>query len=287
MRRIDNCPVCGLSALVPFSADALNQRTLHTAQDRCGGCGLLISQPQAEEAEIEAFYRSGYYEEQWPDGESNWTADSIGMLRRDVWPTITSLGRGWLPETGRALEVGCGYGAMSAVLSEHGFRVVGTELSERAATFCRSKGLSVAIAKTLPVRPRTFDLVVARHVIEHVTDPAAFTRTLVEATRPGGVVVVETEHNWIAQYVWDRARARLRGRAAPFRTAKEHTFVFGARHLESLLSAAGCSEVRSMAFAETPAAESLHWRFYKGLFRAIDRMVGWGGLVMAVGKVAA
>jgi SAM-dependent methyltransferase len=41
---------------------------------------------------------------------------------------------------GRALDVGCGYGATLDLLREAGFDVEGCEMSPRAATFCRRRG---------------------------------------------------------------------------------------------------------------------------------------------------
>ena len=126
---------------------------------------------------------------------------------------------------------------------------------------------------------------IARHVIEHVSDPREFVQTLVAAARPGGVIYIETENNWISQYAWERIRAYLQGRPRPFRSSRDHTYVFAASHLMRLLREAGCSEVRTMSFGEPANRESLHWRLYKGLFRAIDRATGGGELLAAAGRL--
>jgi 2-polyprenyl-3-methyl-5-hydroxy-6-metoxy-1,4-benzoquinol methylase len=135
------------------------------------------------------------------------------------------------------------------------------------------------------VRARSFDLVIARHVIEHVGDPREFVHSLTAAAKPGAVILIETENSWISQYAWDRIRARAMGRAAPFRSSRDHTYVFAARHLSRLLREAGCAEVRSMSYCEPADHEAFHWWLYKGLFRAIDRAVGGGELLVAVGRL--
>src|SRR5262249_56199298 len=67
LRTVERCPVCDGDRLPPYAMDAWEPPALHFAQARCAGCGLLISQPQASESEMDAYYRRAYYEEQWPD----------------------------------------------------------------------------------------------------------------------------------------------------------------------------------------------------------------------------
>jgi hypothetical protein len=44
--------------------------------------------------------------------------------------------------------------------------------------------------------------------------------------------------------------------------------------------------VRTRSFSFRPTRESLHWRLYKGLLRALDRRIGHGEFLMAVGRRA-
>ncbi len=121
-------------------------------------------------------------------------------------------------------------------------------------------------------------------MIEHVADPRSFVKELAELVRPGGVIVLVTEDAWISQYWWDRFRARVRGRIPPFRSSTDHAFVFLASHLRMLLIEAGCDEVRTRAFSYAQGAESLHWWLYRGIFRTLDRALGHGESLMAVGR---
>jgi 2-polyprenyl-3-methyl-5-hydroxy-6-metoxy-1,4-benzoquinol methylase len=282
---VATCAVCGSTELSPFSRVAPGPDHLHSAQVRCRTCGLFISQPRADVAEMDAYYRSRYYETHWADAEPLWQLN-LRMHARHTLPALDALAGAWLPKPGsRVLEVGCGYGSMLMSMVRRGYRVVGTELSAKAAAFCRSKELDVVISRVPPVRPGSFDVVIARHVIEHVSDPREFVQTLVAAARPGGVIFIETENSCISQYAWERIRARALWRPLPFRSSRDHTYVFAARHLERLLREEGCSEVRTMSFDEQADRESLHWRLYKGLFRTIDRAMGGGELLAAAGRL--
>ena len=90
------------------------------------------------------------------------------------------------------------------------------------------------------------------HVIEHVLDPEAFVLEAVRLVRPGGTIVLATEDAWSGQYQWDRFRSHLLGRVPPFRTSHDHTFVFEAGHLQTLLERAGCDDMRSKAYTSCP-----------------------------------
>ena len=107
-----------------------------------------------------------------------------------------------------------------------------------------------------------------------------------DAGRPygGGIVVIATEDAWNAQYAIERAVAWARRRLPPFRSARDHTFVFSATQLERLLRDAGCDQVRTTSYTYAPPRESLHWRVFKGVSRAVDRLLGHGDYLMAVGR---
>lgn len=288
MKRVASCPVCGGVALLPFAADQFGDQ-LHFAQARCVDCRLVISQPQASDDEMKDYYQHRYYEQHWSDAPALWTQNT-SRHERATLPAFKQLWSGWIRPGGRVLEVGCGYGAMLHVLRAEGFDPIGVDPSLRAVSFCRSRGLRVTVgaAPDLPFGETSFDVVIARHVIEHVPMPPAFVSALAGLVRPGGVLVFETENIWTSQYAWDRVRAFATARIPPFRSSTDHTFVFAASHLERLLlQEGGCTDVRIRVFNDVPEHESLHWRLYKGTFRQIDRLTGLGEYLLAMGRKGA
>jgi 2-polyprenyl-3-methyl-5-hydroxy-6-metoxy-1,4-benzoquinol methylase len=287
MIRVTSCPVCGATDLVPFAASPLLQDQLHFAQVRCSECDLLIAQPQATADEMERYYRHHYYQERWSDDEGLWQENSRAHERYTL-PTLRRLFGGAMDRPRRVLEIGCGYGAMLSALAAAGHRTTGMEPSQKAAAFCRRNGLAIVIGRfpDVPFPAGSFDIVVARHVIEHLSDPKGFVNALVQLAEPGGFIVIETDNAWIAQYAWDRLRHQVRGCIPPFRSSTDHTFVFRPAHLVRLMREAGCAFVRTASFTEKPDHESVHWRLYKGLCRSIDRLTGGGEFLMAVGQRA-
>ena len=92
------------------------------------------------------------------------------------------------------LEVGCGTGEFLAAANSAGHRVTGLDLSEEAVAYVRRRypGLDVHRA-TLDadyLRPDSFDVVAAFHVLEHVADPVSLLLQMTRLLRPGGLVYV-------------------------------------------------------------------------------------------------
>src|SRR5439155_22425308 len=210
--------------------------------------------------------------------------DTLTEYRRYEWGLMQQLWADWPPTNGGlALEVGCGYGEMLSILHDEGFRVRGCDAAERAVAYCRRNGLNVERSwwPDLPFPPGKADLALSFQVIEHVSDPRMFVNDQVALVCPGGVVVIATEDAWTSQCAWERLSAQVRGHVPAFRSPTDHTFVFQARHLQTLLQDAGCA-VSTISFSRVPPHESLHWKMYKGLFRTIDRLIGHGDFLMAV-----
>jgi len=100
----------------------------------------------------------------------------------------------------RALDVGCGPGALTAELVERlgPSAVAAVDPSESfvAAAAARNPGVDVrnASAESLPFPDRTFDAALAQLVVHFMRDPIAGLAEMARVTRPGGVV---------AACVWD------------------------------------------------------------------------------------
>ncbi len=102
----------------------------------------------------------------------------------------------------RALDVGCGPGALTAALAERlgPANVCGADPSEPFVDACRSRlpGVEVVVApaESLPFADRDFDVALSQLVVNFMRDPEAGVGEMARVTRPGGVV---------ASCVWDYA----------------------------------------------------------------------------------
>lgn len=102
----------------------------------------------------------------------------------------------------RAVDVGCGTGALSAALAER-LGTEGVSAVDPSAPFveaCRARvpGIEVhqAPAETLPLADDSFDAALSQLVVNFMDDPEAGVREMARVTRPGGIV---------AACVWDYA----------------------------------------------------------------------------------
>lgn len=118
---------------------------------------------------------------------------------KDAWATRL---RSWLPgEPSDVLDLGCGTGSLAVLAARDGHRVTAVDLSERMIARARAK-LAGTGAQTVvgdaarpPVGARRFDVVLVRHVLWMLPDPAAVLRHWKRLLRPGGRLVL-IEGRW-------------------------------------------------------------------------------------------
>ncbi len=129
-------------------------------------------------------------------------AERLRLLARVKWPTTKTLLRqvGLRPGM-RCLDAGCGVGAVTLKLARRAGvtgMAVGTDTDERILELARQQ----AARHKLPILFRreaindlreeaVYDLVYCRFLLTHLSEPARAVERLVQAARPGGLVVVE------------------------------------------------------------------------------------------------
>src|SRR5262245_28988253 len=129
-------------------------------------------------------------------------AERLRLLARVVGPTTEALlSRVGLADGMRCLDVDCGLGAVTRELARRvgpSGQAVGLDLDERVLDLARQD----AAQQSVPVVFRAggvleltdgpaYDLVYARFLLSHLSQPEEAVRRLAAAARPGGLVVVE------------------------------------------------------------------------------------------------
>jgi len=169
----------------------------------------------------------------------------------------------------RALDVGCGTGALTAQLAARlGERAVAAiDPSASFVTALRDRlpdvRAAIASAEDLPFADNEFDVALAQLVVHFMTDPVAGLREMGRVTRPGGIV---------AACVWDYS-----GQTGPVSvfwaaareldpSARGESGLAGTTegHLADLFDEAGLQNVRSSSLTVTRRFESFDdwWRPY-------------------------
>lgn len=139
------------------------------------------------------------------------------------WPRIdfegyTRMALELLPEVpGRVLDVGCGPGAVSSLMIDRGYEVVGVDYSERAIAFARTlvpdASFHVADVRDLgALEPgSSFGAATCIEVLEHVppSDRINVFEGVAHLLSPGGVFVITSPTSAMSANRWDYERPSL------------------------------------------------------------------------------
>ena len=236
------CPVCA-SARVrrAFTKDGIDYWT-------CDECRFRYSTPDRNANLANAIddYEDAYLQYLGPDPNDEANFASLWRWMARVAP----------PEGRRLLDVGAGSGKLVRYLRRRGVDAHGIEPSRplfdrflTGDTAFRCETIDAAAGS------RTFPLVTAFDVIEHVPDPVAFLRSIASVLEPGGVV-------WLSTPDVDSLPARAFGRRWHF-YYRYHLSYFGPRTLARAAASVGLTTIdcrhrgrrRSLGYIVRYAAE--------------------------------
>ena len=118
------------------------------------------------------------------------------IFKRREFTRIWNAGlKDWFPpDGGRVMEAACFLGSWLQILKERGFKVWGIEPFLPAVEFARRMGISVwpGFYDAGSFAPASFGVIMAFHVLEHVTDPRAFAKAMRYHLKPGGTLILES-----------------------------------------------------------------------------------------------
>ena len=102
----------------------------------------------------------------------------------------------------RVADLGCGTGTLSLLLADEGHRVDGVDVSPEMVRLAREKAgarrdvaFAVGDAGRVTLTPGSYDVVLCRHVLWAMPDPADALRRWVDLLAPGGRLVL-VEGRW-------------------------------------------------------------------------------------------
>jgi SAM-dependent methyltransferase len=201
------------------------------------GTGALATLPAPEHFEVSDDERDFYGRRYWTDYPR---ARGLPDIRERVRADLSERCVFWLERLlevirppGRALEIGCGHGALVRLLRELGFDAIGTELSDWVVEFAK-RTFDVPVLRgrleTLDLEPG-FKCIAAFDVLEHLSDPLETARRCGELLAPDGVLLLQTP--------W------YRGEGADWSMFQEdeHIHLFTEGSIRLLLARAGFQEM--------------------------------------------
>jgi len=127
----------------------------------------------------------------YADGAYRWW-----HLSRPSPELVSALGDGWLPGSGRALDMRCGLGTEAGRLALTGWRVTGIDLSQTALARAAAAHAQVAFVRAdmrwLPFAGHCFDAAVDRGCFHYLApgDRPRYSDELRRVLRPGGKLLL-------------------------------------------------------------------------------------------------
>jgi SAM-dependent methyltransferase len=100
------------------------------------------------------------------------------------------------PRTGRVLELGCGMGHLLAWLEDR-YQVFGCDINQWALSQARQnvpEGNFVLLSgdNSYPYPDEVFDIVIAKHVVEHIANPERAIAEMSRVLKAGGLLILAT-----------------------------------------------------------------------------------------------
>ncbi|HEV2176385.1 MAG TPA: class I SAM-dependent methyltransferase [Terriglobia bacterium] len=147
----------------------------------CDECGLGFVNPRPAFSEMQRYYPSQYYEEEF---ENNPIHHRRRYAREARYLHDLEKKDGCL----RLLDVGCANGSFPRFMSRRGWDVEGVEVSASTRSI-RDFQLYSQPFPEIPVDDPTYDAVTAWAVLEHVHDPMGYLQKAYRVVKPEGLFV--------------------------------------------------------------------------------------------------
>jgi SAM-dependent methyltransferase len=218
-----------------FSARRLPDR-VHYRMVTCNTCGLVRSDPVANEELLATLYASSSFD-----------------YGREVESILTTYGRALSrleacsAQREALLEIGCGNGFFLRLARQRGWREVrGVEPSVDAVAKA-PRELDGAIVRDVMrgglFAPESFDAVCLFQVLDHISNPVDLLEECLAVLRPGGHILA-LNHNVCA---WS---ARMLGERSPI-VDIEHTYLYSPKTMRGIIAKAGFADSRVRSVCNT------------------------------------
>lgn len=220
-------------------------RLLHHLVDKgnahilvCQACDLVQLEELPDSTQLDALYADGYFEDSGSEtGYAEYAAQEEEYLAT-FGEDIRRIQE--FRSSGSLLDVGCGYGYFLRRALDAGFDACGIDRSPEAIRKAEKGAPGRVFLGTIDsveaLSDRSFDVIYASHLIEHILDPRSFVMALARRLSPDGILVFVTPNikSWLA---------RISGARWVSFKIPEHVAYYDPKTLGRLIESAGLEVV--------------------------------------------
>jgi SAM-dependent methyltransferase len=208
----DICPLCkSIGTFSHQGRDLLyDKKELYTYM-KCTQCGAVYQHPMPDSKTISSFYPDVYYEEINKKKYSmvkqsvlrykyNYSHIKVPFYLKILAPIVSLFyyksSIPYKPDS-KGLDIGCSNGQYISSMNTLGWQFEGVEFNSVAVTLCRKAGIKVfhGELRSANFKDNSFDIVSARHLIEHIPDPNDIIKEISRLLKPGGRLVIITPNS--------------------------------------------------------------------------------------------
>jgi SAM-dependent methyltransferase len=188
-------------------------------------------------------------------------------------------------ETGRLLDIGCGYGFFLKKMAQDGWQVEGIEVSPTGRTYAENElelRIHTGPLENISLPTNRFDAVTLFYVIEHVPKPKQLLLEVYRILKPGGLLLLRWPHSAPVVKVMGPFSKRYDVFHTPY-----HLYDFNPGNMKQMLRQAGFRAIETMIGAHTVPKQGLHlWSsvFFGGLAELLYRVTAGRFLLPGVSK---
>ncbi|MCK5543246.1 MAG: class I SAM-dependent methyltransferase [Desulfobacterales bacterium] len=207
------CPLCSATGLFSHQGrDLLYDKNELYSYDECTRCFAIYHRPMPDSKTISEFYPDAYYQEITKQKKHSLIKQSVLKTRYNyshiqipsylkiIAPIISFFyyksSIQFRPDS-KGLDIGCGNGRFISSMNSLGWQFEGVEFSSVAVDICHKAGLKVfnGELKAANFENNSFDLISARHLIEHIPDPDNLFKEISRILKPKGRLIIRTPNS--------------------------------------------------------------------------------------------
>lgn len=132
---------------------------------------------------------------------------------------------------GRILEIGSSTGLLLSIFQKQGWKVLGIEISQKAAEFAREKGIPILLTsfESVKLPKNSFDVIILNHTLEHLKDPEKVLKKVKALLSREGILFIDVPN-------FGGLSAQIFGKDWPYLLPQEHLWHFTLQSIKYFLT---------------------------------------------------